>query len=204
MIMTKKTIKDISQEQFYNILGWQYKAEVERKKCQFVKTENLRTQLWDIARLMFNNAKWGLCIRGPFGNGKTTAAKAIRNTINRLVNERYFAMGEIFPWEWMDVVNAREMINIYLKDSGKFSELKGIQWLAIDDLGLDPAEIVVYGTRFYPFLELIDYRYERRLPTILVSNLKKDELLRHYADERFGDRFNEMFNSTTFRDKSFR
>lgn len=202
--MTRRMIRALTQVQFYNRLGWQFKAEVEKKRCRFVKTENLRVQLGNIARLMYDSPKWGLFIRGSFGNGKTTAAYAIKHLINQLVNDRYFSDGEIFPWEWMDIVNAREMINLYLNDKGKFVEMKERQWLAIDDIGLDPAEVNVFGTMFYPFLELIDYRYERRLPTILVSNLKKEELLSHYRDERFADRFCEMFNATTFRDNTFR
>lgn len=199
-------IKPFTEEQFYNKLGWQYKSDVERKNCIFVKTENIRTQISNISRLMYNNKHWGLLIIGPFGNGKTTAVGAIKHTINQLIGERYFAEGEIFPWEWMESVNAREMINLYLrdKDNNKFTDLKERLWLIIDDIGLDPAEIMVYGTKFYPFLELIDYRYEHRLPTILVSNLKRTELLKHYADERFNDRFNEMFNTTIFKDNSFR
>ncbi len=204
--MTRKTIRPISQEQLYNKLGWLYKAEVERKMCDFVKTENLRTQIANIARLMFNSRRWGLLIRGSFGNGKTTMANTIKYAVNQLTNEHYFSEGEIFDWEWMQSVNAREMVNLYIadKDNGRFTDMKRRLWLIVDDIGLDPAEIMVYGTKFYPFLELIDYRYERRLPTVLVSNLKRDELMRHYADERLNDRFNEMFNATTFRDNTFR
>lgn len=198
-------IKPFTQVQFYNRLGWQYKIEVERKKSCFIKTENLREQLRNITRLMYNNHRWGLFIRGSFGNGKTTAVNAVKNTINKLIKEKYFGEGEIYPWEWAECVNAREMVNHYVRDNGgRFLEIKERKWLIIDDLGLDPPEVMVYGTKFYPFLELVDYRYEKRLPTILVSNLKKEEILLHYDDERFADRFNEMFNATTFRDNSFR
>ena len=199
----RRTTKDLSEEQLYNRLGWKYKAEVERKKGEFVKTDNLRTQLSNISRLLMDGRRWGLFIRGVVGNGKTTAVNALMHTINSLTKEEYFR-GEVFDWDWMKVLNARDMINIFVNDNERFQNMKRNTWLVIDDLGQDPVQVMVYGTFFYPFLELIDYRYEHRLPTVIVSNLKEKELKERYNDPRFSDRFNEMFNATTFRDKSFR
>ena len=205
-IMTKRTIKPLTSEQLFNRLGWQYVREVEKKDCKFVKTDNLRNQLANMVRLITNNQRWGLYIRGFVGNGKTTAVNALKNTINILIDEHYFKQSEIFDWDWMRVVNAREMVNMYIRnnDEMQFKAVKESRWLVVDDIGTDPAEIMLYGTKFYPFVELMDYRYERRLPTVIVSNLKESELKAKYNDERFSDRFNEMFNATTFRDNSFR
>ncbi len=160
----------------------------------------------NIVRLIMNNQRWGLFIRGVVGNGKTTAVNALKNTINGLIDEHYFKTSEVFDWDWMRVVNARQMINLYItnREEKRFDAIRDSRWLVIDDVALDPAEIMLYGTKFYPFLELMDYRYERRLPTVIVSNLKESELKEKYNDERFGDRFDEMFNATTFRDHSFR
>lgn len=204
--MTKRMIRPLTEEQLFNRLGWQYKADVEKKGCEFVKTENLRSQLRSIARLMYGNRRWGLLIRGPFGNGKTTAVEAIKHVINRMTSDHFFGEGDIYEWEWMRNVSAREMVSMFIhdRDEGGFTDIKRRRWLAIDDVGNDPAEITVYGTKFYPFLELIDYRYEHRLPTVISTNLKKEEIIRHYEDGRLADRINEMFNAITFRDKSFR
>lgn len=43
--------------------------------------------------------------------------------------------------------------------------------LAIDDLGTEPREIIEYGNVLSPIIDLISYRYEHQLPTIITSNL---------------------------------
>lgn len=43
--------------------------------------------------------------------------------------------------------------------------------LAIDDLGTEPREIIEYGNVLSPIIDLISYRYEHQLPTIIISNL---------------------------------
>ena len=202
--MTKRMIRsDFSSERALKWLGWYYMKEAECHGGVFDKTEQLRKQLTSISELMTKSDKWGLFIMGQVGNGKTTAIKAVRSMINHLIREGYF-VGEVFAWSWVEVLNAREMTRLYVEDYESFLDKMHREWLIIDDLGLDSKEVLVYGNKCYPFMELLDYRYENRLPTVISSNLKSEDLKNRYGDPRFSDRFNQMFNKITFRDKSFR
>ena len=203
--MGRKLIRsDFSTQRLYNTIGYSYKRLVERHGGQFVKTENIRMQIDKIVKMLIETNRYGLFINGQVGNGKSTLTKVISQIINQFVTNHYFFQGDIFNLDYCAIVNAREMIRIYSRMPDKFEEMMRRSWLIVDDLCEEPKEIDVYGTKCNPFMELFDYRYEHRLPTILVSNLTYAEVKEHYADPRFDDRMTQMCNRITFRDNSFR
>ena len=65
--------------------------------------------------------------------------------------------------------------------------------LIIDDLGCEPVETVIYGTRFNVLADVIQKRYDRfpRFKTHFTTNLTKKEILSRYG-ERVFSRLNEM------------
>ena len=99
---------------------------------------------------------------------------------------------------------ARELPYLFQTNPMSFDALKRCDKLIIDDLGDDAAEVVIYGSVFYPMIELLMYRYEKRLLTFVSSNLNVDLIRQKYRDERLLDRMREMFKVIAFHDKSFR
>ena len=75
--------------------------------------------------------------------------------------------------------------------------------LAVDDLGTEESEYCQYGNRYKPLEELLSYRYERMLPTIVTTNLSGKAIREKYGD-RLADRFNEMMQVVTMPDINFR
>ena len=75
--------------------------------------------------------------------------------------------------------------------------------MAIDDVGVEPSIIKVWGNEISPFVDTIYYRYDRQLFTIMTSNLGEEQLREKYG-ERIADRFTEMFDRIHFSNKTYR
>jgi DNA replication protein DnaC len=75
--------------------------------------------------------------------------------------------------------------------------------LAIDDLGIEPVEVMDFGNVLCPVVDLLTKRYDMQLFTIITTNLTPSEIREKYGD-RIADRMNEMmvkiiFNNDTYR-----
>lgn len=190
-------------------IGYKYLEAVRNRGNRFANTDNLKQQADVIAGLLTEeHDKYGIFINGYVGAGKSTMAKAIQMVVNEMVDNGEIPHTEIREEHYMAIVNARDMVKSYIRchngDEEEFRVMKSRKWLVIDDLGTDQKDVVLYGTVFNPFLELLDYRYEHLRPTIIVSNLTTDELRDKYEDPRLIDRMREMFSVVSFKDSSFR
>ena len=75
--------------------------------------------------------------------------------------------------------------------------------LAIDDLGIEPRELLVFGNVCTPIVDLITDRYEQQRVTHITTNLTPGQIREHYGD-RIADRLNEMACKIIFRNESYR
>ena len=87
----------------------------------------------------------------------------------------------------------------------KAVESRGIEFQDITgkELGSEPERCQSYGTDYTPVQNLISYRYDRKLPTIVTTNLADDKILDRYGP-RMMDRINEMFSILRFKGDSYR
>ena len=185
-----------------NILYAFYKKEVEKRKNELILTDELKHNLSKISDFLTTETRfYGLFIPGSVGNGKTTMLKAIRDLLIYLVDNETISSceGDRYP----RFVTARDMANI-AKSPNDFRALKNTKYLLIDDLCEEPVEIVSFGNYIYPFIELIEHRYEEMLPTIISSNLGASDILGKYKNGRIIDRMKEMFKIVSFVEESFR
>ena len=113
------------------------------------------------------SSKNSLLLAGGCGNGKTTFVYAIQNLINHL-GVKNQATGQNFG---ISLYNAKDLANICKTHPKDWRLLMDKDILAIDDLGTEPCEIIEYGNVLSPIIDLISYRYEHQLPTIITSNL---------------------------------
>ena len=211
--MTKKMKVGVTPDLLYNRIGWTYKKIVESEGLAFRKTENIRCQIRKIVEKMTaEDNRWCLLINGHIGNGKSTMSKALLSVMNELIDNHTFNSGDIMDWHYMARLSAMELVEVFLDDRDKYRKYRSQNWLIVDDVGSEPPFVNLYGTRFRPMTDLLFYRYENRLPTVFVSNYKVEGdgttenkgLFDIYDDPRFKDRFRQMFNVVTFKDKSFR
>ena len=99
--------------------------------------------------------------------------------------------------------DAREIARLNKDDFAKFEKIRSKKTLAIDDMGLEPAEVMDYGNILNPVVDLLSYRYDEQLFTIVTTNLKPEEIRQKYGD-RIADRFNEMMERIIFYNGSYR
>lgn len=112
-----------------------------------------------------------LCLSGNPGNGKTVAAA-------RWLLER---RGGLF-------LKAAELARWDRYDAAKMRLLLRAPSLVVDDLGTEYQD--KSGNFMALFDELVDYRYDHRLATVLTTNLAKDDFALRYG-ERVIDRMRE-------------
>jgi len=175
-----------------------YISEVQKRGLIFKEDRHTAEHLDKAAKWLAGNFKIGLILYGTVGNGKSTLSRAISRLIDLLYespysNERKFVIS----------VSALELANISKNEPERFENLKKAELLAIDDVGVEPSIIKVWGNEISPFVDTIYYRYDRQLFTIMTSNLNAEELANKYG-ERIADRFTEMFDKIPFENHTYR
>ena len=167
-----------------------------------------------------------LLLRGGVGNGKTTMAKSIAATFDALKmlakqklsndlwqmtaeqNAVYTTLSQL-PAQRREgtdpvlrIIPAVDVVAL-AKDEDSFKRMCKELVLIIDDLGTEPATAKVYGTEQTPIAEVINYRYDKMLTTIITTNLNDDAIAKRYG-ERTIDRLREMCERLTFTGASYR
>lgn len=141
----------------------------------------------------------GLIIFGNVGNGKTTLINSITNVINA------YSLGRDASGNpaWMKFVTAESLARYAKEDSEKMWSIIRTPMLALDDLGAEQDTIKTYGNVVNPAVELLSYRYQYRLFTVITTNLKAADMRQRYGD-RVADRMNEMFTRIVIKNETYR
>ena len=146
-----------------------------------------------------DSQKFGLLLAGTCGNGKTTTMRAVQSVVMLLNSTYYNRCGQRIGNRLLE---AKEITQLSDKD-GQLTAYKTVPVLFLDDLGREPTEVLKYGNVTSPITELLEYRYNQRLTTIVTTNLEPSEIREKYGD-RIADRFNEMFALVKYTGASYR
>lgn len=117
---------------------------------------------------------------GNTGTGKTHLAAAISNHV---IDDKHHPVMFGTYIEYLDRIRSEFCDNT---EHAKY-EMKSLPLLVIDDLGKEKQTAWSDQTLF----EIINYRYEHRLPVLITTNLSPDELARRY-DKAVISRLHEM------------
>jgi DNA replication protein DnaC len=140
------------------------------------------------------------------GNGKTTMVYALQNTINYLSDNHVF--DSMYQYEDernavdLPIIDAREVVESSKNYQG-FVALKRKPFLAVEDIGREPTEVLEYGNVLNPVIDLLEYRYANQLFTVVSTNLTPKQVREKYGN-RIADRFNEMMSVVIFGNNSYR
>jgi DNA replication protein DnaC len=108
-----------------------------------------------------------LVFQGTYGCGKTHLAAAVANqVIRRGIATLFLTVPDLLDWlryAYGDPTTSFE---------DRFEEIRNIAILVLDDLGTQNATPWAQEKLF----QIVDYRYLRRLPTIVTTNLDLDQL----------------------------
>lgn len=148
--------------------------------------------------------KCGLWLCGLGGTGKTTAVKAIQKLVSSLdIQDPIKASPSHQVSAGLVVISANQLCDLYVNEPKKFQSYQREALLAIDDLGAEPEKIMNYGQQCNPFAELLAFRYENRLITIVTTNLPSDVIRNRYGD-RTADRVKHMMEVVAMPDTNYR
>ena len=202
-------------KQVYAMLYAACKAEVASRYREFQDTQEYKQHLWDISRwLTSQDSTFGLYLCGGAGNGKTTILRALQSLLNYLRSDEDICQNGKYPIGGYKFITAKDLVLLAKaynnptreneNDVWKYKRLRNIEILAIDDLGQEPKESIHYGDYITAAMDMLSYRYEVQLCTLVSSNLSAGEIGPYY-DERIADRFREMMQIINFgAEQSFR
>ena len=175
-----------------------YQMEVTNRGGVFQADPATTDHINKAALWLTGGTKVGLLLAGNCGNGKTTLTKAIK----RMIDTLYYSSLSTAR-KTINYVSATELAGMARDDSSNFERLRKSEMLAIDDVGVEPASVKVYGNEISPFVELMYERYDKQLMTLVSTNLHMEDFQKRYG-ERIADRFREIFGVISFRNESYR
>ena len=186
-----------TRQQAIDLLRACYTAEVESRHRTCVMDEATEGHIFRLASWLtdLTDTHFGVMFIGGVGNGKTTLLRALQRGYWWMMQDESCDYQTEYR---LDIVNAKQ-----LSDTNKTW-----QKLGIDELGIEPVEAQNYGNITTPSSDVLTYRYDRRLPTFVTTNLAQrpddGETLRQRYGDRLADRFNEMFYVILFSNQSYR
>lgn len=202
-LLQRKTTKErfkfpCSQEQAVDILTAAYMAEVEFRHRRFKDDEMTKKNISALASFLTSDkSKFGALMCGKCGNGKTTLLYAFQSALNYLASRGFYERGV-----GIKIVDAKEVV-FFATEASQSSKLKRHEMLAIEDLGKEAKEVYEYGNVLNPVVDLLEYRYNEQLFTLITTNLTPKQIREKYG-VRIADRFNEMFDVIIFEQETYR
>ena len=197
-IMRERFRLPMTKEQAVDVLTAAYQAEVEYRKSEFVLDEQTKANIEHFALFLTNaGSRFGVMFSGVCGNGKTTLVYAFQTLLNYMRDR-----GLTDENAGISIIDAKE-VAYYAKDVKQFRQLKERPMIAIEDMGREPVEVLEYGNVLNPVIDLLEYRYNAQLFTIITTNLVPKEIRERYGN-RIADRFNEMFDKVIFANQTYR
>ena len=170
-----------------------YEREVALRGMKCKIPDEVSTYLQQIAQMMTSKStKCGILLCGNCGNGKTTTMNAFLSV------SKYLAT----PGIDIESTSARRISQI-AKNEDIMMTAKGTKVLCIDDMGLEPTEVLDYGNAINPVIEIMEHRYRQQLFTFITTNLTPSQIREKYGD-RIADRFNETTKCIVYTNPTFR
>lgn len=158
------------------------------------KVKGIKEMIAYFQRTPLNKVKKGVYLQGDVGRGKTHLACAIFNNYLGQGDIRFIVVDDLIRKikESFDDTNALFRVVRYME----------ADLLILDDLGAEKTTEFVEGELY----NIINHRYNNKLPTIITSNIPWNELPDKYPmnGKRIASRVSEMCGSFNLNGKDYR
>lgn len=189
---------DLPAKDAFYLLEAAYKVQVTQRGRTYEDDRDTKMCLWQLVQWCVNPGyKTGAVLCGTFGNGKTTTLYALQQATNTLIDAGYCNkdMG-------IQIIDACDLLQI-AKDYKAYKAKREYPVLAIEDMGREPTEVMEYGNRLSPIIDLLEFRYAHQLPTFITTNLAPADFGKKY-DERIASRFREAMTIIVYPNNTYR
>lgn len=213
----------ITMERAFSLLMCAYRNAVEERVPTFQDDEETPRRMQSIANWLTNPArKPSLLLTGGLtGTGKTTAARAVKAMArglkesfdsNRIQTQLSRENGAFVPLSedaksqlsWCEsrvlvpvMYTANEIARMAEDQGGGYDAATRAPFLIIDDLGTEQRILKRFGNEILPLTDLLLFRYEKMLPTVITTNLSHSQIAEQYGP-RISDRIKEMCETLVF------
>ncbi|MBS5527393.1 MAG: hypothetical protein KHX42_04465 [Prevotella sp.] len=175
------------------------KDVVESRRRTFIFNDEVKSQIEQVADWLITGDKPFLILCGSCGNGKTSMMRAIARTTGVMQLAITGRQQRVMLQEEQATEIARSIKYDYLG----WKAMCTSPFLGIDDMGEEPAEVRSYGNYLRPITELLQYRYDKLLPTVITTNLTPRQITEKYG-LRIAGRLTEVAKKIAFLNPSFR
>lgn len=192
-----KYMSELPREQIEETLTIAYKLTVQDRDVEFQDISGT-----EIEEKIRKTVDWMtgpprrtcLMMQGTIGSAKTVLFSAL-SQLYRIGNYDLYCASAQKVYELF--------CQQHLLANSFFTELKNKKILFIDDLGEEPCRCQLYGIDYTPMQMVLSYRYEKRLLTVITTNLSDKMICERYG-ERITDRLAEMCTILRFSRESYR
>lgn len=171
-----------SPEMFRNVFFTAATKKLFFKESTFIvdaNNKNIIIQLYHYltgSTVFTGNLHKGILLTGIIGNGKTILMESFIEVLNESSNKIITS------------IHAKDIIRYIIDQNIGYLYKRP---LYIDDIGKESEQASIFGTKVYPFEDLIDQRYRNRGLTFGTTNFTIEDL--PYT-KHVKDRLREMFN----------
>lgn len=199
----------MSEREAANALFSALSAEVEQRGehrgATIVFDDDTRRHILDVARWLINGAlPPSLLLYGTVGNGKTSMARAVARLIEFVSElENYSKRKRVRFMTGKELCEICVVSEKFKEQYDDYRKVFNEEILIIDEMGEEAQELMVYGQIRRPVQDILLYRYDRQLMTIMTTNLNEKQLEECYG-QRVYDRLREMAYGVLYTNGSYR
>lgn len=189
---------EISEDDAFVLFANYYFANVKERNtlavAELVIDKETRQHIKSAAEWASKKMRFGLLMTGKCGSGKSTLSKSMAQSF------RWFF--KINDYSLISTTS-RKVIEKATTGGREYDMYRTCDMLFIDDLGVEPSTVKVYGNEISPVTDILYDRYDAMRLTVATSNFAKRQLGEIYG-QRLADRFAEMFSEIGFNNPSYR
>lgn len=172
-----------------SLLEVYYKSEVERNGRPYL-TDDYTTQMRVLVAGWIMGKRSSCMLYGGVGLGKTMMLKAVIRLFEYLRSPVNIPPLRCRPTVYVDATQWAQKVAGNLESQ---YEAYNCRILFLDDAGQECECYNYWGNRISPIKDLLLHRYDRRLATVIATNLSLKEWAERYGN-RVADRMNELYD----------